>query len=236
METIIGGSASGCDSVITVNLTFVDIANIGFADAGMDIQICDGLSSTLLIGNLPNNTTGEWTSLNSATVINPNNNNTNVIDFQFGPNEFVWSLSTTQCNDYDSDTVIVFYDVVEPDAIEDNFTSFIETLYEDNVTQNDILTDISNWETNLITTPDDGTLTLNLDGTFSYLPPDEYCGQVTFEYELCNINCPDLCDIGMVTINVIPETDNDLDAPNVITPNGDKYNESLIIPRLYNNR
>ena len=233
-ETIIGGAANGCDSVITVNLTFTNGASTGFADAGMDMSLCDNLATVMLTGSLPTNTTGQWTTTSGATIVNPNNANTDIADLQIGANEFFWSLSTVQCSNYDTDTVIVFYDIAEPDASDDTYTVFIEEPFNEDVIANDVLDNVSNWEANLLSTPAEGTLTFNLDGTFSYLPPNDYCGQVTFDYELCNLNCPGLCDIAKATINVIPETDTNLDAPNVITPNGDKFNEYLIIPKLFN--
>jgi gliding motility-associated-like protein len=71
-------------------------------------------------------------------------------------------------------------------------------------------------------------LTLNADGTFSYV--SEKAGAYSFIYEICSIACPDLCDMATVTITV---RDIDCDfVPNIFTPNGDMSNDYFEIPCL----
>ena len=55
------------------------------------------------------------------------------------------------------------------------------------------------------------------------------------EYELCNIDCPELCQNAVLSIEVEPDdADNCGEAPNGITPNGDGVNDELIFDELLN--
>jgi gliding motility-associated-like protein len=53
-----------------------------------------------------------------------------------------------------------------------------------------------------------GTLVFNTDGTFSYTPPVDFSGQITFEYVACDTS--DVCDTAVVTILVWPINDSPL--------------------------
>jgi large repetitive protein len=55
-------------------------------------------------------------------------------------------------------------------------------------------------------------------------------GKFSFIYELCSKACPDLCDMGVVTITVREIICGYI--PNIITPNNDEINDFLVIPCL----
>jgi hypothetical protein len=50
--------------------------------------------------------------------------------------------------------------------------------------------------------PSHGSVTLNADGSFSYMPENHFTGQDTFTYLLCDDGTPSLCDFATVTLSV----------------------------------
>jgi len=60
--------------------------------------------------------------------------------------------------------------------------------------------------------------------------PDQLFGQFVIRYTLCYTQCPDICDTGTLRI-AITDTD-DCVTGNIITPNGDGYNDRFMIPCL----
>ena len=53
-----------------------------------------------------------------------------------------------------------------------------------------------------VTSPTNGTLTLNANGTFTYTPINGFVGQDTFRYQVCDNGTPSLCATAMVVLNV----------------------------------
>lgn len=53
--------------------------------------------------------------------------------------------------------------------------------------------------------PGNGTLSLSSNGNFTFTPSNNFTGQVTFNYNVCDNGTPSLCDVGTVTIDILPE-------------------------------
>ncbi|MWW26067.1 Ig-like domain-containing protein, partial [Algibacter lectus] len=68
------------------------------------------------------------------------------------------------------------------------------------------------------TTPDNGTVTLNPDGTITYTPNDGFIGEDTFTYTICDDANPALCDTATVTVTIQPT-----DSPNTTNANDDAF-------------
>jgi gliding motility-associated-like protein len=64
-----------------------------------------------------------------------------------------------------------------------------------------------------------------------------FAGTIDFDYEICSVGCPELCDTASVKI-IVERNDSDVgcdEVPNGITPNGDGLNDELVFDVLLNN-
>ena len=52
-----------------------------------------------------------------------------------------------------------------------------------------------------------GSLTLNVNGTFTYTPVLNYNGNDQFVYKVCDNGIPSLCATALVTIHILPMND-----------------------------
>ncbi|MVT09092.1 Ig-like domain-containing protein, partial [Chitinophaga tropicalis] len=80
----------------------------------------------------------------------------------------------------------------------------------------------------IIAQPQHGTVIVNTDGTIVYTADASYTGADTFTYRVKDAT-GNWSNVATVTITV---TQNDIDIPNVITPNGDGANDKLVIRGL----
>src|SRR5690606_35700684 len=102
---------------------------------------------------------------------------------------------------------------------------------EVNLIQNDYFPIHANWDIELSSLPVHGTLTNINSGIYEYAPEAEFTGTVTFEYELCSVDCPELCTSATVRIKIEKPEFND-EIPNAITPNDDGVNDTFVFPQL----
>ncbi|MDX1407288.1 MAG: Ig-like domain-containing protein, partial [Saprospiraceae bacterium] len=63
-------------------------------------------------------------------------------------------------------------------------------------------------DTSPVSSPLNGTVTINADGTFTYTPDTGFTGQDVFSYEVCDDQVPALCDIAVAVVDVLPDQDN----------------------------
>lgn len=115
-----------------------------------------------------------------------------------------------------------------PDAVDDLDYQIgtNETLVDFNILLNDIYE--SDDYTLTVNDPIPG-LTNHGNGIFSFQAGDKNTVHYFF-YTLCSKTCPDLCDEGVVAIQVRERICSYI--PNIITPNGDGINDFLVIPCL----
>jgi gliding motility-associated-like protein len=91
-----------------------------------------------------------------------------------------------------------------PVAIEDNYKGKVNTPVTGNLLANDYDPDGDNISiaTTPVSSPSSGTLQINADGTFTFVPENDFFGIVTFVYRICDDGTPSLCDEATVTIDI----------------------------------
>ncbi|WP_028889783.1 Ig-like domain-containing protein, partial [Tenacibaculum ovolyticum] len=111
-----------------------------------------------------------------------------------------------------------------PVANNDTGTTEVDTPVNGNLTSNDFDSngDLITINTTPVTNPTNGTVVINVDGTYVYTPTSGFIGVDTFEYEICDNGTPSLCDTAVVTINV--NADNGL---NDTYANDDAFNGNI---------
>ena len=191
--------------------------------------VCDG-DEINLTATSPTQGTGKWTTTSTATISNNNNAITAAENLPMGESSFIWTLSNGACENYSAATMTVFREE-NVEAEDDRYLlNLNDRLVNEDVLANDYISSVSEYSVNVTREPRMGTVEM-ADGIFNYTPSAGAFGTDDFEYELCNVNCPDNCETATVEITL-----NGLNAqgecwvPNILTPNGNGKNDELIIP------
>jgi hypothetical protein len=138
-------------------------------------------------------------------VDNPGQNNTLGRNLQPGRNLFIWEVNLGICPQAGTDTVVYFLEN-KPFLQDDHYT--LQRAYDIAVMEillNDALGGLSDTTLLQVSSPGAGNLEL-LEETrrFRYTVDEDFRGNVTFQYAVCNPNsvCNLPCDTATVTIEV----------------------------------
>lgn len=214
----------------------VTISELPTTNAQVDVDqayACAG-EEVMLDATPPTIGTGVWSTPTSATITDVNNASTMTSDIPVGANMFIWSLSNGACENYSADTMIVFREEGIEVTDDTYLISLNERLVDEDVLVNDVIGFVNDYDVKITQDPTQGTVQM-VDGIFTYEPNHNAFGIDEFEYEVCNVNCPDDCQRAVVTITLNGLTEKgDCWIPNVLTPNGNGKNDALTIPCTQN--
>ena len=89
------------------------------------------------------------------------------------------------------------------------------------------------WALSIISGPGLGSIESVTDGLLTYRAEALEAGESVIVYELCSVDCPDLCTQATVSITVASVVVEE-ELPNGITPNGDGLNDTFVFDLLLN--
>lgn len=113
-----------------------------------------------------------------------------------------------------------------PQAVDDTAHVSLNTTTAIDVLANDVISGTLIAQQILPWAPWHGMAVVNPDGSISYTPLLNYCGEDFFLYEICNFIG---CDTAEVRIFIYCDELSDLEAVNAFSPNGDGINDFFTI-------
>lgn len=228
----------GCASLPSEDFSVVVPILSGKAEAGEDTISC-GNTNFYLNAKAPEVGFGIWKNDGGAFILDRTDPKTMLETLQEGPNVLYWTLSTENCPNYDTDSVIIFHRPIPWAFNDDVVMEKDETTLDINVLINDTLPEEHPFWVELLTQTSRGIVDqLDDEGNFSYRRPfNGFEGRTFFTYQLCfeTPTCPMLCDTASVKIDVMLDPTNPgVYVPDGITPNNDGVNDKLIIEGIEN--
>jgi|GEM_PF-3181111 len=207
--------------------------NVAFI-AKEEVFLCDQ-EQVVLQAQQPSEGFGRWTTSGGALIVEPTQAVTIAADFDSGRNVLFWKLSNAACENYSSDSILIFNDAL-PLTRPDTFAleSSSDTLQEASLVANDDLDGLHEWDLQIVEQPQNGFVIYLGNGEISYFPDTNAIGTDEFFYVVCNKNCPTECSGSKVTIQVNGSfgSRQDCFTPNLITPNNDGMNDALVFTCL----
>lgn len=219
---------NGCDEsfgVLLQEFNCPPVANNDFNNTLVDLPVS---------GNMLTNDwdpQGDALSVNGTLLDLPNNGSVTFSangDYTYTPNsgfEGEDSFIYIMCDGgipNGCDTATVFIEVIpitagnEPPIANPDVAQTLQGVpVSSNVLVNDDDPDGDNiiLNTTPISGPNNGAVTLNPDGSFTYTPDPAFVGVDTYTYSICDDGAPSLCDTTVVTINVLEDPNPGNDPP-----------------------
>jgi gliding motility-associated-like protein len=224
------GSTSSTNCPDTARFS-VNVSHPPVANAGPDQTVCDG-EAQLHALLPPNSGAGTWTVLNqSIAIVDPYAPLTMATGLETGANRFVWQVASAPCPGTPTDTLVITLDDRAPVANDDQVTILPDDMAEFSPLSNDSTAHLSNFSLDLIEQDDNGAWSLSANGTLRFDPNSGFDGDALAKYILCNAFCPDICAEANIRVRILDPKD-DIGETQVITPNEDGKNETLIFDYL----
>jgi len=209
---------------VVINVDFIPDF---IAEAGEDIT-CSPDTLFLEATAVFNGGGGLWSTPSAAIIASAGQANSMATNFVQDTSIMIWTLSNGACLDYSEDTVLVILGAQKPIAMADSFSlipdgnsTIVDVSLNDNLPLNWVISPQSFMEEGQLLDMGNGQFDIDVNGITS---------NQDFAYEVCNLDCPIICDTATVFIEISPA--GDCYAPNMITPNGDGSNDYFVIPCL----
>jgi large repetitive protein len=217
------GNTGTCAFTVTVESVTAPKVSIINNPAGSNGMICPG-GDVELKADAVAGATYAWSGPNGFTANTPTVMVKNITANSAG--NYTLKITKGSCISTDSSAVKV--DVMpSPKAEADNYTVYTEDLLEADVFPNDNLIAGEATFTKVTENVKHGKLSLRNDGKFEYTSAPAFFAVDSFRYNVCYETCPVACS-GPTLAKIKVEV-KEVKIPNVLTPNGDGQNDTLII-------
>lgn len=223
--TLLNGCASLPSNTIEIEIS--DIPNESALIDEAFIYLCDQEFVNITSEAIPDDIEILWSSLDpEINIFDTNAQTASFSNLREGENVIILSSSFGNCLNYFTDTVRVIV-LTELTGINDNLSAGVDETVIIEPLLNDLFSEeifISN-----ITNPENGEAVI-VDKNIRYTSADDFIGTENLTYFICYEDCPDIC--ASATIQIEIEDNRDCFAGNIITPNGDGYNDAFVVPCL----
>ncbi len=116
-----------------------------------------------------------------------------------------------------------------PDTTPDLFSGMEDNQITGNVLLNDSDVDGNTLTTTVFTNPLNGTLTLQSNGDFTYIPSSNYFGNDLFVYEVCDNGTPSICLTETVNLSLSPIDDAPITVADLLTIDEDNTGDGNVL-------
>jgi len=225
----INANVNGCSSapIDTLSISILEELTQGANISESEVYLCQQNFISLSAENIPNEAVLLWSTANpEISVFDENEETASFSNLQVGPNLIFLNTSSSTCGNSFIDTIEVILQN-EISASDDSF----EINPEEATILNPLFNDSFDGEISISILQESENGTLDIVGSLlNYSSDNIFVGTEEIVYEICYTQCLELCSEATITLNV--GTEIDCFVGNLITPNGDGYNNNLVIPCL----
>ena len=217
----------GClsETSIASNLNLDAIPMIEAQAQDDNILLCDESEVTLVSVEGAPLVNVSWSAINNDDIVfeDIDDRSTVATNLPNGNSQVLLEYSSGSCNNYSRDTITIF-NLPPPIAVNDTLFLEVDRGMSINMLDNDLFTQTIELE--VLQEPMEGSFEI-INGFVTYTPDPRFPGIHELTYEICYVDCPDLCSIGTLILDV--EFPTECIIPNIITPNGDNVNDAFVI-------
>ncbi|MFB0924732.1 MAG: gliding motility-associated C-terminal domain-containing protein, partial [Vicingaceae bacterium] len=239
--TIANGAASGCDSIVTLDLTINYTVNSTDVNIACDTYTWIDGNNYVASNNTATHTIGGGSYLGCDSIITLDltiNYTVNSTDVNVACDSYTWidGVVYTASNTTATFTIangaasgcdsIVTLDLTINSGTINAVNDYITTALNTGVQIDPLANDNGVTVFTVITNPINGTTS----GSIFYTPNQNYNGLDSMTYEICDLLCVTICDTATIFIEITPERD--IAINNGFSPNDDGINETFEIGNI----